>query len=117
MAIIIFAILMMHFLAYRIPTDAPYYAFGYKTFRGFAMDLVDVLSQLLFAIIILFTASYSKSLGFRIFMYGVIGYYLELVYQLFFEATHPIHNFLGEAIFGFACVVILLKLFYEKHST
>lgn len=117
MVIAVFAILMLHFLAYRIPPDASYYAFGYKTFRAFAVDFVDVVSQLGFCLIILLTSTFSNMQGFRIFMYGVIGYYLEMLYQVFFDASHPIHNWLGEAIFGFACLVILMKLIYEKYYT
>lgn len=72
----------LHYLVSELPADFKAYAYGYQTFRGFAVDFVDVLSQLILAIAIMLVSRY-KSFSSYIFFGGFVIYFCyKLIFQV-----------------------------------
>ena len=77
-----------HYLVSELPADFKAYAYGYQTFRGFAVDFVDVLSQLILSIAIMLVSRY-KSFSSYVFFGSFIFYFY---YKLFFQVLGNFYN-------------------------
>jgi hypothetical protein len=96
-------IVFANYLVAHLPENYEAYSFGYKTFRGFAVDFVDILVQVLLMTVCILIMKF-KSFHTYIFFFSFLAYFFfKLVFQTFLavDEEEAIYFLLGGIFFAF----------------
>ena len=108
-------IILMNIVKTIIPKNIDLYSFGYPSFRGWACDLIDVVTVLILIFIILLSSIAKKYLSYRLLVTGFLFYYIDQFLQLFVEQIAFPGNIIGEAIIITMAIYIAITN-YEKYE-